>query len=59
LLYGSRHQGHQSSHRPFHIIPNRTKSEGGQQDIAFLVYAETRNMIEEAVLEEYEKVVGR
>jgi stage V sporulation protein G len=42
----------------FISFPNRTKSEGGQRDIAFPVNAETRNMIEQAVLAEYEKVVG-
>jgi stage V sporulation protein G len=40
----------------FISFPNRTKSEGGQRDIAFPVNAETRNMIEQAVLAEYEKV---
>jgi stage V sporulation protein G len=42
----------------FISFPNRTKSEGGQHDIAFSVHAETRNMIEQAILAEYEKVVG-
>jgi DNA-binding cell septation regulator SpoVG len=32
------------------------QSEGDQWDIAFPVNAETRNMIEQAVLAEYEKV---
>ena len=40
----------------FISFPNRTESEGGQRDIAFPVNVETRNMIEQAVLE-YEKVV--
>jgi DNA-binding cell septation regulator SpoVG len=39
-------------------FPNRTKSAGGQWDIAFPINAETRNMIEQAVLAEYEKVVA-
>ena len=42
----------------FISFPNRTKSEGGQRDIAFPVNTETRNMIEQAVLAEYEKVVA-
>jgi stage V sporulation protein G len=42
----------------FISFPNRTKSEGGERDIAFPVNAETRRMIEQAVLAEYEKVVG-
>jgi stage V sporulation protein G len=40
----------------FISFPHRTKSEGGQRNIAFPVNAETRNMIEQAVLAEYEKV---
>jgi stage V sporulation protein G len=42
----------------FISFPNRTESEGGQRDIAFPVNAETRNMIEQAVLAGYEKVVA-
>jgi len=42
----------------FISFPNRTESEGGQRDIAFPINAETRNMIEQAVLAEYEKVVA-
>jgi stage V sporulation protein G len=42
----------------FISFPNRTKSEGGQQDIAFPVNAETRRMIEQAVLAEYKKVAA-
>jgi stage V sporulation protein G len=43
----------------FISFPNRTQSEGGQRDIAFPINAETRNMIEQAVLAEYEKVIAR
>jgi stage V sporulation protein G len=43
----------------FISFPNRTKSEGGQRDIAFPVNAETRRMIEQAVLAEYEKVAAQ
>jgi stage V sporulation protein G len=42
----------------FISFPNGMQSEGGQRDIAFSVNAETRNMIERAILAEYEKVVG-
>lgn len=42
----------------FISFPNWTKSEGAQRDIAFPVDAETRNMIEQAVLAEYQKVVA-
>jgi stage V sporulation protein G len=42
----------------FISFPNRTESEGGQQDIAFPVNAETRRMIEQAVLAEYKKVAA-
>jgi stage V sporulation protein G len=42
----------------FISFPNRTHSEGGQRDIAFPVNAETRQMIEQAVLAEYDKVAG-
>jgi stage V sporulation protein G len=39
-------------------FPNRTHSEGGQRDIAFQVNAEMRDMMEQAVLAEYEKIVA-
>jgi stage V sporulation protein G len=42
----------------FISFPNRTQSEGGERDIAFPVNAETWNMIEQAILTEYEKVVA-
>jgi stage V sporulation protein G len=42
----------------FISFPNVTQSDGTQRDIAFPVNAETRDMIEQAVLAEYEKVVG-
>jgi stage V sporulation protein G len=42
----------------FISFPNRTQSEGGQRDIAFPVNAETRRMIEQAILVQHEKVVG-
>jgi len=42
----------------FISFPNRTQSQGGRRDIAFPVNAETRRMIEQAVLAEYEKAVG-
>lgn len=42
----------------FISFPNRTKSEGGQRDIAFPVNAESRDMIEQAALAQYEKVVS-
>jgi len=42
----------------FISFPNRTQSESGQRDIAFPVNAETRKIIEQAVLAEYEKVVA-
>ena len=41
----------------FISFPNVTQSDGTQQDIAFPVNAETRNMIEQAILAEYEKIV--
>lgn len=44
---------------PFISFPNRTKSEGGQRDIAFPVNAGTRNMIEQALLAEFEELFGR
>jgi len=40
-------------------FPDRTKSDSGQRDIAFPLDAKTRRMIEQAVLAEYEKVVGQ
>jgi stage V sporulation protein G len=42
----------------FISFTNRTHSDGGQRDIAFPVDAETRRMIEQAVLAEYEKVLA-
>lgn len=42
----------------FISFPTVKQSDGTQRDIAFPVNAETRNMIEQAVLAEYEKVVG-
>jgi stage V sporulation protein G len=42
----------------FISFPNVTQSDGTQRDIAFPVNAETRRMIEQAVLWEYEKVVA-
>jgi stage V sporulation protein G len=42
----------------FISFPNRTQSQGDQRDIAFPVNAETRRIIEQAVLAEYEKVVA-
>jgi stage V sporulation protein G len=42
----------------FISFPNRTQSEGGQPDMAFPVNAETRRMIEQAVLAEYAKFVS-
>jgi stage V sporulation protein G len=43
----------------FISFPNVTQSDGTQQDIAFPVNVETRNMIEQAVLAEYAKVVSK
>jgi stage V sporulation protein G len=43
----------------FISFPNRTQSERGQRDIAFPVNAETRDMIDQAILAQYEKIVGR
>jgi stage V sporulation protein G len=43
----------------FISFPNKTQSEGGQRDIAFPFNVETRNMIEQAILAEYGKVVVR
>ena len=42
----------------FISFPNRMQSEGGQRDIAFPINAETRRMIEQAILAECEKVVA-
>lgn len=42
----------------FISFPNVTQSDGTQRDIAFPVNAETRRMIEQAVLWEYDKVVA-
>jgi stage V sporulation protein G len=42
----------------FISFPNRTQSEGGQRDIAFPVNAETRRIIEQTILAEYEKIVA-
>jgi stage V sporulation protein G len=42
----------------FISFPGVTQSDGTQRDIAFPVNAKTRNMIEQAVLAEYEKVLG-
>jgi stage V sporulation protein G len=42
----------------FISFPNTTQSEVGQRDIAFPVIAATPQMIEQAVLAEYEKVVA-
>jgi stage V sporulation protein G len=42
----------------FISFPNVTQSDGTQRHIAFPVNAETRNIIEQAVLAEYEKVVA-
>jgi stage V sporulation protein G len=39
-------------------FPTKKLSNGTRWDIAFPVDAETRNMIEQAVLAEYEKVVA-
>jgi stage V sporulation protein G len=42
----------------FISFPARRQSDGTYRDIAFPVNAETRNMIEQAVIAEYEKVAG-
>jgi stage V sporulation protein G len=42
----------------FISFPNVTLSDGTQRDIAFPVNAETRRMIEQAVLAEYEKMIA-
>jgi stage V sporulation protein G len=39
-------------------FPTKKLSNGTRWDIAFPLYAETRQMIEQAVLAEYEKVVA-
>jgi stage V sporulation protein G len=39
-------------------MPSRQQSDGTHWDIAFPANAETRNMIEQAILAQYEKVVG-
>ena len=43
----------------FISFPNVTQSDGTRRDIAFPVNVETRNMIEQAVLAEYEKVIAQ
>jgi stage V sporulation protein G len=43
----------------FISFPNVTQSDGTQRDIAFPVNVETWNMIEQAVLAEYEKVIAQ
>ena len=40
-------------------FPAKQLSDGTYWDIVFPLYAETRTMIEQAVLAEYEKVVGQ
>ena len=45
--------------RFFVSMPNRKQRDGRRRDIAFPVNAETRNMIEQAILAEYEKLVGK
>ena len=42
----------------FLSFPARERRDGTFRDIAFPINAETRQMIEQAVLAEYEKVVG-
>jgi stage V sporulation protein G len=42
----------------FISFPNVTQSDGTQREIAFPVNAETRNMIEQAILAEYEKLMA-
>ena len=39
-------------------MPSKKQSDGTHRDIAYAINTETRNMIEEAVLAEYEKVVA-
>ena len=43
----------------FISFPARRQIDGTYRDIAFPVNAETRNIIEQAVLAEYEKAVAR
>ena len=42
----------------FLSFPTKKQRDGTYWDIAFPVNAETRNMIEQAILAQYEKVVG-
>jgi len=42
----------------FISMPARKQRDGRRRDIAFPVNAETRRMIEQAILAEYEKVVS-
>ena len=42
----------------FVSMPSRKQRDGTRQAIAYAVNPETRNMIEQAVLAEYEKVVS-
>jgi stage V sporulation protein G len=39
-------------------MPNRKQRDGTYREIAYPINAETRTMIEEAVLTEYKKVIG-
>ena len=39
-------------------MPTKKQKDGTHRDIAYAINTETRNMIEEAVLAEYEKVVA-
>ena len=39
-------------------MPTKKQSDGTHRDIAYAINTETRNMIEQAVLTEYEKVVA-
>jgi stage V sporulation protein G len=43
----------------FLSFPTKKQIDGTYWDIAFPANAETRNMIQQAILAEYEKVVGR
>jgi stage V sporulation protein G len=45
--------------RLFISFPARRQSDGTYRDIAFPANAETRRMIEQAILAEYEKLVGK
>jgi stage V sporulation protein G len=47
-----------STTRLFVSMPTRKQRDGIHLDIAYPINTETRNMIEEAVLAEYEKVVA-